>query len=278
MKIFFGPLSNISPCVYLAAAFLFCLTCGLSSGENDSSLELADDLLKRGNSASAMELYTAWLTDHPDHPESERVISQVFRLMSNLDQMERLLLSFTEEYSETRMGRISLYYLGELSLLKSNIQKACQYFESFIEKCPQHSQISSAMIKAAKCHMALDEYEKALHILQEIYQQKPDFSPGKEYHEMVALCLVELSSEDKALRRYRQIIALYPNHPSLPSFYLMLGLCYESCNQYDSAEQWYRELIRLFPNSPQSSLARIRIDDISETFPLFLDKSSKNNQ
>uniref|UniRef100_A0A7C4XDW4 Tetratricopeptide repeat protein n=1 Tax=candidate division WOR-3 bacterium TaxID=2052148 RepID=A0A7C4XDW4_UNCW3 len=108
-------------------------------------------------------------------PEADLLSTQGISMLSmgRVKDAEDILLSLTQKYSNTRPGKIALYYLGVINYHTGRFSEALDYFDKFLSKEKNDYLLTSSAQLGAGCSAeGLKDYQRALKYYESITKSK----------------------------------------------------------------------------------------------------------
>ncbi|HEX7320621.1 MAG TPA: tetratricopeptide repeat protein [bacterium] len=108
-------------------------------------------------------------------PEAELMQTQAIGMISQgrFPDAEQVLTELSTKYSNTRPGKIALYYLGVIYYYRGQFAEALDYFDKFLGNMKNDYLLTPSAQYAAGCAAeGLKEYEKALGYYSRIIKDK----------------------------------------------------------------------------------------------------------
>lgn len=121
-------------------------------------------------------------SSEPADPEKEKLYyDAAFDLIKakDFDKASQAFNAFLRRYPSSRYAANAQYWLGEVSLVKGDLQGAGQAFARVTLDYPNHSKVSDALYKLADVERRLGRTEKARAVLQEVIAKYPDTSAAR---------------------------------------------------------------------------------------------------
>lgn len=152
------------------------------------SLERYQQLDKRLNEAGSVPRAPvdapspAPAASEPADPEKEKLYYEAaFDLIKakDFDKASQAFSAFLRRYPASRYAANAQYWLGEVSLVKGDLQAAGQAFARVTLDYPNHSKVSDALYKLADVERRLGRTDKARAALQEVIAKYPGTSAAK---------------------------------------------------------------------------------------------------
>jgi len=157
-------------------------------------------------------------------PEADLLYTQSVGLMSvgRLQESENILLQLTQQFQNTRPGKVGFYYLGIISYHTGRFDEALNYFDKFLDLQKNDYLLTpSALFGAGFAAEGLKDYERALSYYERVIKNKesPFYFQG-----MLAYGRINgmLGNTDKAKEVFENLLAENPSHEiaSDAEFYL----------------------------------------------------------
>lgn len=108
-------------------------------------------------------------------PEAELMQTQAisFISMGRFQEAENLFTELSEKHSNTRPGKVALYYLGVINYHTQRFPEALDYFDKFLRKEGKDYILTpSARFGAGYAAEGLKDYERALRYYEEIVKDR----------------------------------------------------------------------------------------------------------
>lgn len=118
----------------------------------------------------------------PADPEKEKLYyDAAFDLIKakDFDKASQAFNAFLRRYPASRYAANAQYWLGEISLVKGDLQAAGQAFARVPADHPNHSKVPDALYKLADVERRLGRNDRARAALQEVISRYPDTSAAK---------------------------------------------------------------------------------------------------
>jgi len=97
----------------------------------------------------------------------------------DFDQAEQALSGFLHSYPDSTYAANAQYWLGEVYLVKGELEPARAAFAAVAEKWPNHSKVPDALYKQADASARLKQNSEATRLLKQVVQSYPDSSAAK---------------------------------------------------------------------------------------------------
>jgi len=97
----------------------------------------------------------------------------------DFDQAEQALSGFLHSYADSSYAANAQYWLGEVYLVKGDLEAARAAFAAVAEKWPSHSKVPDALYKQADACARLKQSAEATRLLKQVVQSYPDSSAAK---------------------------------------------------------------------------------------------------
>lgn len=133
-------------------------------------------------SASAPQAAAPAPAPEPADPEKEKLYyDAAFDLIKakDFDKASLAFGAFLRRYPNSRYAANAQYWLGEVSLVKGDLQAAGQAFARVTLDYPEHGKVPDALYKLADVERRLGRVDKARAALQEVIAKYPDTSAAK---------------------------------------------------------------------------------------------------
>ncbi len=109
------------------------------------------------------------------NPEAELLYTQSVGFLSagRLEEAENLLLQLTQNYQNTRPGKLAYYYLGVTSYHTGRFDEALNYFDKFLNLVKNDYLLTPSALYGAGCAAeGIKDYERALGYYEKIVKNK----------------------------------------------------------------------------------------------------------
>src|SRR5690606_14937179 len=120
--------------------------------------------------------------EEPADPAKEKLYyDAAFDLIKakDFDKASQAFSAFLRRYPASRYAANARYWLGEIHLVKGDLQAAGQSFARVTLDYPNHSKVPDALYKLADVERRLGRTDKARAALQEVIAKYPDTSAAK---------------------------------------------------------------------------------------------------
>ncbi len=84
------------------------------------------------------------------------------------DKASEQLVSYLDMYPQGLYAPNAMYWLGEISLLRSQLQESADWFNQLLQKFPKHNKVADAKYKLGTVYHQLGQDAKAKKLLQEV--------------------------------------------------------------------------------------------------------------
>jgi tetratricopeptide (TPR) repeat protein len=116
------------------------------------------------------------------NPQADLMHTQVLGLMSTgrIQEAESVLRELTEQYQNTRPGKIGMYYMGVVTYYGGRFEESLEYFDKFLSVAGNDYLLGpSALMGAGSAAEAMKEYEQAAEYYKKL--MKDEDSPLYDY-------------------------------------------------------------------------------------------------
>lgn len=120
-----------------------------------------------GNSGRSGDVNLASDLDSLSETETYRAAYQLLR-ERNLEEAISAFNAYLAEYPRGNYAGNSYYWLGEIYLLKADLEQARDWFSKLLQDFPDDRKVSDAKFKLGKVHHDLGNDAKARELLQEV--------------------------------------------------------------------------------------------------------------
>lgn len=163
------------------------------------------------------------------NPQAELLYTQSIGLLSagRLQEAENFLLQLTQEYQNTRPGKLAFYYLGVASYHTGRFDESLNYFDEFLNLVKNDYLLTPSARYGAGCAAeGLKDYERALGYYEKIVKDKD--SPFY-LQAMLAYGRVNglLGNTEKAKKIFENLLAENPPQDIDADARFYLGYFYE---------------------------------------------------
>lgn len=94
----------------------------------------------------------------------------------DFDRAQQAFTAFLGRYPQGKYAANAHYWLGEIGLVKNDLQAAGKAFATVIEDWPQHAKVPDSTYKLAVVEQRLGRYERAEALYRQVISQFPDSS------------------------------------------------------------------------------------------------------
>jgi len=123
------------------------------------------------------------------------------------DEAGTAFANIADQYSGQRVGKMSLYFLGETRMAQTRFQEAIEAYDRYLEKTERESDFyEAAQIAKALCYEALGQFREAATVLEQLSQTMD--SSDVRYHEVLfdaAMFYQEVGADGTALELFRKV-------------------------------------------------------------------------
>lgn len=92
----------------------------------------------------------------------------------DFDRAQQAFTAFLERYPQGKYAANAHYWLGEIALVKNELQAAGQAFATVIQDWPQHAKVADSTYKLAVVEQRLGRFERAEAMFRQVISQYPD--------------------------------------------------------------------------------------------------------
>jgi len=120
-------------------------------------------------------------TDEADAEQEKLYYEAAFDLIKTRDfeQAEQALSGFLHRYPRGEYAANAQYWLGEVYLVKNDIESARAAFAQVIKTWPEHTKVPDALYKQAEAAQRLAQNDEARRLLREVIEKYPNSSAAK---------------------------------------------------------------------------------------------------
>ncbi|MBS7326747.1 MAG: tol-pal system protein YbgF [Thiopseudomonas sp.] len=94
----------------------------------------------------------------------------------DFDRAQQAFTAFLGRYPQGKYAANAYYWLGEIALVKNDLQAAGQAFASVIQDWPQHAKVADSTYKLAVVEQRLGRFERAEAMFRQVISQHPSSS------------------------------------------------------------------------------------------------------
>lgn len=235
-----GALCWISVSCLIAVAFCGCAP---SSHKPSSSIGVIE---------SDGEEIRRMLADHTAIIASIR--SEIRRLTGRVEELEYNLKNVKSATDE--LDKIILRLPVPAGVPEEELKR-------LIAELPSFSGVSEKMKDAVKAIM-LEEYQKAVDVLNEVVEAVPEQDRIPEYLFWLGIALDKAGRFKEALAAFNECAAVYDTHRLAPPALYYQSLVFEKLGDKKGAVLTLKKLISKYPKSTYESLAKARLASISK--------------
>jgi TolA-binding protein len=202
---------------------------------NSMTIELGDDLFKKGTYADALECYrAAYPREQIIKLQSERIAAMQRKVAENL-----------------AAARIDPSQFGQLAAFNAQLNSDITRTQKLLEEFQKLATITPAIyIRMARCFYETDQKWESVVVYQEIvdrFQQVPEREPA--LFGLIA-SLAEINQPKKAEEACEQYLGEFKTGPNFDTVGYMLGVVALQANDPRAAETYFSRMLETQPKSP----------------------------
>jgi tetratricopeptide (TPR) repeat protein len=224
----------------------------------------AEDLVRRGRTDAARELWNQVLTQFGKTPQAATALLRLAQTETDLLRAVQLVERLQQEHPGSPEIEPALALEGDIYHLLGDYDNAAQVYSHYLWAYPQGPAAPLARERLINSLIVIGQPASALQTWDQAAAVDPAFRTEIEPLMLRADALIALGSYQDALDVLRDVIARFPNREGIARAHLAAGLCLESLGRYDEASQIYESLVRLRPQSVEAPLASQRLTAIRQ--------------
>ena len=262
-KLRFAKTTQWLPGALLALAIALPSNLMFRSANDDTFLNLGQELVRAGRAPEAIALLQRAVRDSPDYAPAHFNLGVAFndagRKEEALDEFDAAI-KVDPDYFEARAALgLTLLETGRPSGAVTQFREAARLRP---DSATVHRDLGNALAQADQRSAAIKEYEAALLL-------EPNDAPT---HNSLAVALQQEGKVDEAIHHYQSALALQPDNAGT---YSNLALAFEAKGDRDTAIQQFRQALQL---QPANAAIHVNFGDMLARFNRFEDAIGEYEQ
>ncbi len=285
----------------LALVIVVLLPAGVQAQGAEETFAFAEGLYGQENYQLALEKYTAFLQQHPDHANASLATFRAGECNFRLDryaEAARWFEQLTERFPESEEAEPAWLWLGDARFKTAEYEAAAAAYASLLERFPdsQHAPTAAywrgeslyhlgrfqeaadayadaldrglgehekpyALYSIGLCRMQLEQPGPAAEHFSRVVEEHPASPVAAESRYLLGNALRAQQKYPEALAAYQAVLANYAQSPFAAWAQSGIAGTYFQQGDYAKAREAWEELIARFPDSEASAEARLRIAD-----------------
>ncbi|MEW6751393.1 MAG: tetratricopeptide repeat protein [Candidatus Latescibacterota bacterium] len=228
---------------------------------------LGDALLRLGQAAQGVEVFTQALRSSPD---SFFALSMRLNLATHYfaaGELERAREEFSRlagEDLDPEQRRTVGFYLANIHYSLRDFAEARRLFAGVLRDHPVAQELPDVLFGLGESHYQLGEFEAAIGYYQRLLAQFPAEPAADDALYNMAWCLIELKREEEAMAAFSRLLQRYPDSEFAASARFSLGDNAYNRGAFREAQEAYSEVARRYPGAPVAAQVPHLLEELEE--------------
>lgn len=200
------------------------------------------------------------------NPKSRRAATALRNLgvvhlrVNNLPEARAYFNVLQREHPHDPLVPTADYYLGEYFLERGDYAQAADFFQTVVEKYPEHSIAQQSSVGLARALYALGFDERAYQIMDFLEKRWPRYYiDNPSLLELAGIIALRVNSLETAKQRLLTYYNLVPNTPDAHMLLARLGDIYLLTGKPDAARHVFEKTARMYPDEEGGLIAQMRL-------------------